>query len=243
MPFPLYPLPASPACRFLAGHAGNSSVRLPTAPLPRHILGLALAGLVAGFGTQTCEAWQPLVTDSSISGPTLTNSHGVITVNMAAGDMNLQFNGAAIALNLDTQQGMGLASSEIAAQQRVLALRAAGPISASATINDNAFQNSSGLMSVNQASGIANAQANDFAMVLGFAGVAVSESVLEQNTTRTAPPTQEPRPARLREVSVADTSFRGAQGVAQVTQTAGSWNATTNSFTLRIGAGVNGIQP
>ncbi len=166
-----------------------------------------------------------------------------MTVNMAAGDMNLQFNGAAIALNLDTQQGKGLASSEIIAQQRVMVLGVPGPVSASATINDNAFQNSSGLMSVNQASGIANAQANDFAMVLGFSADAVAEDVLEQNTTQTAPLAHEPRPARLREVSVADTSFRGSQGVAQVTQTAGSWNSTTNSFTLRIGAGVNGTQP
>ncbi len=227
----------------MTGNPGGATTSLPAPPLPHQIWMLALAGLVAGLGTQPCVAWQPQITESTISGPTLTNSHGVLTVNMAAGDMNLQFNGAAIAMNLDAQQGMGLASSEVAAQQRAMILGVPGPVSASATINDNAFQNSSGLMSVNQASGIANAQANDFAMVLGFAGVAVTEDVLEQNTTRTALPIDEPRPARLREVSVADTSFRGAQGVAQVTQTAGSWNATTNSFTLRIGAGVNGTQP
>jgi hypothetical protein len=36
---------------------------------------------------------------------------------------------------------------------------------------------------------------------------------------------------------VADTAFRGARGIIQVNQSAGSGNATANSFAMRIMAG------
>ena len=179
------------------------------------------------------------VTQSVIGGEAMGGSQGVMTVNMAAGDFNLQFNGAAIALNLDAQRGMGIAEAGIGVQQHVQTVGYTNPDLAVAAIRDNAFQNASGLISVNQVSGVANAQANEFALVLGFAGNEVSEDALAQSFSNAIQVNVEPGPVRAREVSVADTSFRGAQGVAQVTQTAGSWNATTNSFALRITVDAN----
>lgn len=207
---------------------------------------LAPVGLVLALVGETGLAQQAgpepalqYVTQSVIGGEALAGSQGVVTVNMAAGDFNLQINGAAIALNLDAQRGMGIAEAGIGMQQHVQTVGYTNPDLAVAAIRDSAFQNASGLISVNQVSGVANAQANEFALVLGFAGNEVSEDALAQSFSNATQVNVELGPVRAREVSVADTSFRGAQGVAQVTQTAGSWNATTNSFALRITVDAN----
>ena len=221
--------------------ARSSTLRRLGAVLP---MLLATLLLILSLAAAAQRAGEPQsVAQTLIGGQALAGSQGVVTVNMAAGDFNFQAIGAAIAANLDRQEGMGLAEAYVDTLQHHDALRFTVPDVATSAIQDGAFQNAVGLISVNQASGVANAQANEFALTLGFSGADVSDDALGRASSNAGPVAVEPGPARLREVSVAETSFRGAQGVAQVTQTAGSWNATSNSFALRISVDANTSLP
>jgi len=179
------------------------------------------------------------ISQTLIDGNALNGANGVVSINVASGDMNLQANGTSLAINLDAQRGRGISSAGVTVLQRVKPLAYAPPDSALAAIEGSAFQNASGLISVNQASGVANRQANEVAIMLGIAGEAVSEDVLSETFSDATREGVELNPSGVRQVSIADTSFQGARGVAQVTQSAGSWNTTTNSFVLNITAGTS----
>lgn len=165
----------------------------------------------------------------------LSNVQGAIGVNMAAGDFNLQFNGAAIALNAD-QRGRGVA--------QVGALQAAGvnqgvmPDVAVIRVGGDAFANVRGVLSLNQASGLGNAQANGVAILLGVHAEDLAEVDLAQAVAMPGPNAAADAGRKgQRSISVAETAFRGARGIIQVNQSAGSGNATANSFAMRIMVG------
>lgn len=165
---------------------------------------------------------------------------GRTAINQAAGSNNVQANLAAIAIAI-AADGVGLVdlrSAQYASpgdRQR----------DASARIEGQAFSASNGLLSVNQAAGSGNTQANLFAlgqggatphMVLGGGIAGLDDDALASvagepptETTGTTP--------RLRQALIADDAFRGGQGVVQVNQTAGVGNASTNAIVLRLPGG------
>ncbi len=89
------------------------------------------------------------------------------------------------------------------------------------------------MLSINQSSGNANAQANVIAIGIGSQANAVAESVLATSAPRQAAP----KTARVREASVSEGAFHGARGVVQINQTAGSNNRTSNQFALQVQTG------
>ena len=102
-------------------------------------------------------------------------------------------------------------------------------------INDGAFANATGLLLINQASGQGNLQANSIAIALGIEGGVISENTLAQIVT-TSDPQSNAATSRgyTRKISVADDAFAGTRGIVQLNQSAGSRNATVNSFALRL---------
>lgn len=171
------------------------------------------------------------VTRSVIDGDALSHVRGRFAVNMAAGDSNAQANAAAIALDAAGGSVIGLVDGIQVTSPRQGNL----PDLAVAIIGGNAFANSSGLISVNQTSGVGNAQANAAAFAMGFEEV-LAESVLSATTSNAAQigagASQSHQAA-----SINDAAFDGAQGLVQVNQSAGSGNSTANNFALQVQLG------
>lgn len=171
------------------------------------------------------------ITKSIIDSNVLSGVRGRFAVNMAAGDSNAQANAAAVALGTQGGSAVGLVSGT-----QVIDLRQAGlPDVSVALIGNHVFAHSSGMISVNQTSGVGNAQANGAALALGFEEV-VAESVLS-STTSGAVPIGAGAGKGHQAVSIHDTAFDGARGLVQVNQSAGSGNSTANNFALQVQLG------
>lgn len=193
------------------------------------LLGCSASNVVADPVPQL----QHYSTQAVIQDMALEGSVGAIGVNIAAGDSNAQLNARALAVSV----GQGVASASIHAAQRVELLGDA-PDSAVSLIQGGAFSNASGMISVNHASGVANAQVNDIAIGFAIGGVAVTES--ELSLTVTGQPgglSSREQVQQHREASINGSAFEGASGVVQINQLAGSGNATSNSFGLTVSVG------
>ena len=175
------------------------------------------------------------LTSSSIDGNALAGASGVIAVNLAAGDFNLQSNAQAIAIGAQAQV-------QIVQRQRIQALTASAPDAMIASIGGNALSGAHGLISINQASGVGNREANAIAVAVSLAQQGIEEQTssawLADLGTQTngaaggrsqANPSSSPRSA-----SVAGTALRGAEGVVQLNQIAGMGNTAGNRLLIAI---------
>ena len=155
---------------------------------------------------------------------------GVVAVNVAAGEQNFQVNAAALALN-----DRGASTARITTQQGIYSDSGTPSQVAMARIENGAFAGSVGLISINQASGEGNAQANGIIFALGVEGEVIADSVLAQTTPQAGSSTgSRVSPDNFREASIAEGAFRNVNGLAQVNQSAGSGNATANNFVLQL---------
>jgi hypothetical protein len=198
--------------------------------------GLMLAPLAMAQPTvQEQEAHQQIFTTSysaasSISGNALSGVTGVVNINIASGDHNLQSNSGAIAI------GSSALANNIVVQQKTgnIGLE---PDRASVRIRDNALSQSTGWIAVNQAAGSQNAQSNAMSVALGVRGSSLTSENLSQVLSGGSGQEQDPDDSRSsrRNVEVESSAFRGTTGVVQVNQSAGRGNATSNSFSLRMG--------
>jgi hypothetical protein len=171
------------------------------------------------------------ITQSIIDSNVLSHVHGRFAVNMTAGDSNVQANAAAVALSAKDGSSLGFVGGVQVTNPRQGNL----PDLAIAIIGENAFANSSGLISVNQSSGVGNAQANGAAFALGFEEV-LAESVLSSETSNVVPIGAGAGRGN-QAVSINDSAFDGAHGLVQVNQSAGSGNSTANNFALQVQLG------
>jgi hypothetical protein len=172
----------------------------------------------------------PYSTDKSIiDGNALSNVHGRITVNMAAGDSNRQMNAGAFAID----QNGGLATALTTSHQAINSTNATPADFSTALINGNAFAGSTGAISINQTSGVLNSQANGLAFALGSEVEAVSESVLS-DTHSGAGLIDSDATMGNATADIADTAFVGARGLIQINQSAGSRNTTANNFAFQL---------
>lgn len=166
-----------------------------------------------------------------INGDTLMNVAGAIGVNMAAGDQNQQNNSGAIAMG-------NYAYSRNLIIQNAIA-NGFTPDKASTRIQGQAFSNSSGWMAVNQASGQGNAQSNGMAIAAGARALTDVNLNQIQSGSQALIANQDNSNSPTRILEIEDSAFSGARGIMQVNQSAGTGNATSNSFELRLGVGTS----
>ncbi|HEX5463995.1 MAG TPA: hypothetical protein VFW88_04695 [Burkholderiales bacterium] len=172
------------------------------------------------------------VTQSVIGSNALAGIRGRAAVNEAAGESNIQSNAAALAA------GVGVNAARVGVTQSTYANQSGAPGTARAAISAGAFANASGLLSINQTSGLANAQSNTAALGLGAGVEVVADSTLATTISNAGPAVAGAgSKTRQQSVSISDTAFEGARGLVQVNQSAGSGNATANNFALSVQVG------
>jgi hypothetical protein len=196
---------------------------------------IVLAVLQAGAAfAQDPEIPGGYLAQSLIDGNALSGAQGNIAINLVAGDSNAQLNATALA----TSFGQGIAAARVSGLQLTDAGKATSPDAAISMIGGQAFNNISGLVTINQASGQSNAQANGIAISMGYGEEIVAESSLGAIVSGLG--TADPQAATgVRVTSVDATAFEGARGIVQINQLAGSGNATANNFALSISRGGN----
>jgi hypothetical protein len=197
-------------------------------PIPLSIPLLAALALIA---MQPSYAQQvgTVSGDASIATGAAVNTTGAITVNQAAGLNNAQTN------QLTITSGDAAANDNASAQSATA--RARVP-SARATIQGNAFSNSSGAVMVNQSAGAGNLQRNSVQLGTAAPGVeTVSDGVLSATAANNGSQGQTVGVQTVREANISADAFRNVTGIVQINQTAGAGNATANSFVLRPPAG------
>ena len=193
----------------------------------------AAAALVTGIAALAASAWAqttPIVTgNAAIETGAFAGSKGVVSVNEAAGLDNAQNNQAAIVL---APNGVVDATSAQSAHA------IARVPSATASIEDGAFSNVSGVAMVNQTAGAANLQRNSVVLGAAAQGVeSVSDSVLSAASPKQGRVDVSAMNSGERAVRIGNDVLKNASGIAQINQTAGAGNATANSFVLRPPAG------
>ncbi|MCS3902986.1 hypothetical protein J2T55_000994 [Methylohalomonas lacus] len=164
-----------------------------------------------------------------LNGNALSGVTGAINVNMAAGDNNLQNNAGTMALG-------EYAHITNLIVQRALLNSGFAPDKASVRIGDRAFSNAVGWITVNQAAGQTNVQSNTMGMALGIKGSSLTDMSLGQVLSNQQILTGDPDSGTpQRQIEIESSTFSGARGIIQVNQSAGTGNATRNSFSLQMG--------
>ena len=204
----------------------HSRVHLPRgafAQLLGFVLSLSAIAQTAAAGTEQ----GPTVAENVIRGDVLRASRGAIGVNQAAGDGNLQANSAAIAVGIE-------ARTSVTTRQHA---EGAGtqPGTARTRIDGDAFSGARGWLAINQSAGGSNLQSNAIAVKFGIQGSRMDAKDLAEvkvsQTTQASPDQERNLEA---EVGIGQRAFRDARGVVQINQSAGSGNATSNRFELRM---------
>ncbi|WP_233802655.1 hypothetical protein [Paraburkholderia sp. HP33-1] len=154
---------------------------------------------------------------------------GALTVNETAGLDNAQAN------QITVTSGGSVGNATASVQSASVA---ANVPRAQASIEANAFSNTSGAVLVNQSAGAGNLQRNS--TQIGSAALGV-ETVSDGELSATAPKSgslgQSNAIHGVREASISSDALRNAHGIVQINQAAGAGNATANSFVLRPPAG------
>lgn len=190
-----------------------------------------VSATVCGSANAQGPGLEQTMSTTEIHGDSLSEVHGVLGVNQAAGDANAQSNSRAIALSLDG----GVAIAYTFDKQVVDLNEVVIPDVAVSRIGDHAFNGTSGLISINQASGVQNMQLNAFAMAMSINGE-LSDATLSE-THSDAPVSWPDNPAPVstqREAHVENTAFVGATGIVQLNQASGSGNIASNRFEMSM---------
>lgn len=200
-------------------------------------LGLCLPGLALAQTTAApADGYSQMLgylTNSRLEGRVLAGATGSIKLNQAAGDLNLQYNGHALASGPQAQTALQV-------QQRGDdRINPQTPLLARAELSGQVLQGGSGLASINQASGQANAQRN-LVGVVAAAQLAHSQEPAQAATPLPAPGNTSARrltAAGVREAMVGAQALRGYSGVLQLNQIAGSLNVVENRLGLHVQTG------
>ena len=189
------------------------------------IAALALLTMHAAFAQQAGR----LTGDAGIATGAGVGATGAITVNQAAGLSNAQFN----QVTISTGDAVGNDNASV----QSASARARVP-SARASIEGNAFSNTSGAVMVNQSAGAGNLQRNSVQIGTAAPGIeTVSDGVLSATAANNGGQGQTVSVQNVREANMSSDAFKNVNGVVQINQTAGAGNATANSFVLRPPAG------
>jgi len=180
------------------------------------------------IAVQTCA--DPVVENFSRIQGDVAGGQGLVAINLAAGDSNAQLNASALAISV----GQGIQEMQLRQNINFSAIdQAQDSIS---TINENAFANVQGALSVNQVSGVGNAQINAISIGIGLDGAAVTDTQLAATTSGQSISALAD-PQYRREARIEGQAFKGSSGLVQVNQLAGTGNATANNFQLKVELG------
>lgn len=187
-----------------------------------------IASLAGPVQADDYDAMLHYLTSTSISQHALSGASGVVGINMAAGDFNLQSNDRVIV-------GGARGTGSVEGRQSIQGVMATEPDIASARIEGDALAGVRGVVSINQASGVANIERNT--MTITPQQIQPGEADLpalqaDSNTSSRARSTGTSR--SLRAVAVEDTALRGLEGVVQLNQIAGSGNVTGNHLIMSV---------
>ncbi|MFP3568912.1 hypothetical protein [Paraburkholderia sp. SIMBA_030] len=167
--------------------------------------------------------------DSTIGNGAADGVTGALTVNETAGVNNAQLN------QITISTGNAVANDNASVQSASVAARVTN---ARASIEANAFSNSSGAVLVNQSAGAGNLQRNSTQLGTAALGVeTVSDGELSATAPKNGGPGQSIGVHSVREATISSDAFKNVNGIVQINQTAGAGNATANSFVLRPPAG------
>ncbi|MEM5372009.1 hypothetical protein V4C53_39150 [Paraburkholderia azotifigens] len=193
------------------------------------LMALALAAAQPAFAQQAGPIAGEVSGAANIATGAAVGVTGALTVNQAAGLNNAQAN------QLTISNGDAAANDNASVQSAIA--RARVP-SARASIDGNAFSNSSGAVMVNQSAGAANLQRNSVQLGTAAPGVeTVSDGVLSATAANNGGRGRAVAVQGVREASISGDAFKNVTGIVQINQTAGAGNATANSFVLRPPAG------
>lgn len=202
---------------------------------PCIVLALLLATASTGARAQSADddytTMLGYLAQTHIEDRAFAGANGAISVNMAAGDLNLQSNVRALASGT---QGNATATT----QQLQLNDTSSLPTHAITRIGGDAFRNASGMVSINQASGNANTEINSVAVTLAQQGIReASDDFLSSSGIASAERRQQeipgtPASTTHRKVAVESSAFQGFDGVLQLNQIAGSGNTTGNHLVV-----------
>lgn len=175
--------------------------------------------------------------DSRIDDRAFAGAQGAMAINQAAGDHNLQ-------ANLHSFAQGERAQAWAAARQYGADVHTASamPDAARAVIGGDAFRGAGGLVSINQASGAANAELNVVTATLAHQGIReAGDAWLASVDFASAGPqaliAQDDSDPTTRHVAVERTALRGFEGVLQLNQIAGAGNTTDNVLVISVQAG------
>ncbi|HEY4295776.1 MAG TPA: hypothetical protein VGM85_04820 [Paraburkholderia sp.] len=190
---------------------------------------LCISGAALVASNAYAQAVPTISTDSTIGNGAGAGVSGAFTVNETAGINNAQLN------QVTVSNGAGVGNDNASVQSASVAAKVTH---ARASIEANAFSNTSGAVLVNQSAGAGNLQRNS--TQLGTAALGV-ETVSDGDLSATAPKNgglgQSIGVHSVREASISSDAFKNVSGIVQINQTAGAGNATANSFVLRPPAG------
>ena len=150
---------------------------------------------------------------------------GNAMVNQAAGTEHQQANVRVIATT-------GASSARVL--QRQDALIAPDRLDARARIQGAAFSNGSGVLGVNQGSGVGNQQINALRMVVEAFPESLDDSSLAQHAAPSSSISAAMPDNGDRLVEIDDRAFSGSRGVVQLNQSAGVGNRTANHLVIRV---------
>lgn len=154
------------------------------------------------------------------------NVQGRVAINQSAGEINLQTNSHAIGgqvVILSHQKNPYIADSTY------------GDAINQTSIEELAFENSQGLISINQVSGQGNMQANLGAIGLqAVVGLGLDDKSLENVTSLSALPMGH---LDNHQSFIAPDSFENVQGIVQINQISGDGNTAINQFSLQLPSG------
>lgn len=205
-------------------------MRIAWLPPALAVVALILAAPACAQQADDYAALLEYLAQTRIDEGAFTGASGAIAVNMAAGDLNQQANLRSIAIGRS-------ASASVGALQRNHASIATAPDHASAVIGGSAFQGAGGLVSINQASGAANAELNAVAVALAQQGIREAPDAMLASADFASAGLQaipEPGAARTqtRRVGVEGSALQGFEGVLQLNQAAGTGNAVENRLLI-----------
>ncbi|OBX34342.1 hypothetical protein A8U91_03395 [Halomonas elongata] len=147
--------------------------RLEARALVRHTLFATCLGLMmAGFDTADAQDIG-LRNSTVLQGGALSHVSGVANTNMAAGEGNRQANSGALSIGRASST-----SGQLVQQARID--ESLISLQNDVQIQDKAFRQASGWMSINQAAGQGNVQSNAFGMALGINVSSLDDRNLQQ---------------------------------------------------------------
>ncbi len=165
----------------------------------------------------------------------LSSQSGFVATNITAGNSNIQQNSAAFSASTDVSEA-GLFTSQLV----IIPPPPAGiEQSLTAKIDAGAFDDSLGVIMVNQSSGANNTQFNGVAIAAGevtLAFIELRDDALAEAVTVPNPGGTPVEDFSLTQTqtSLSPTAFANASGAVQINQVAGNLNATSNSFAMSV---------